>query len=138
MNVQVLDACFPQVSLGIFIGHFPDHLICFPVYVPCSHSVERYHIQGRFSWIGEELDIRVGINSGEVVAGVIGMKKFIYDLWGDAVNIASRLESHGVAGQIQVSRSTWELVQGSFEFSGPQTIELKGKGEVETWMVVAG
>src|SRR5206468_11595902 len=61
------------------------------------------------------LEIRIGINSGPVVAGVIGRKRFLYDLWGEAVNMASRMESHGTSGQIQVTRATYELLKDEFE-----------------------
>jgi adenylate cyclase len=82
---------------------------------------------------GESFQIRIGINSGAVVAGVIGIKKFIYDLWGDTVNIASRMESHGVPGRIHVSAATFELLEGSFLLEERGTISVKGKGEMQTY-----
>jgi adenylate cyclase len=83
------------------------------------------------------LTLRVGINSGPVVAGVIGRKRFLYDLWGDAVNTASRMESHGTSGRIQITRATKELLEDEFVCEPRGTIPVKGKGEVETWYLVA-
>lgn len=83
--------------------------------------------------IGIPMDLRIGVNSGPVVAGVIGATKFIYDLWGDTVNIASRMESHGMPGSIQVTRAVYEKLKDSYAFSSRGTIDVKGKGMIETW-----
>lgn len=82
------------------------------------------------------LELRIGINSGPVVAGVIGRKRFLYDLWGDAVNTASRMESQGTSGRIQITRATKELLEDEFVCESRGTISLKGKGETETWYLV--
>jgi class 3 adenylate cyclase len=84
---------------------------------------------------GLSLQMRIGLNAGPVVAGVIGTSKFIYDLWGDTVNIASRMESTGVPGEVQVTRSVYERLKDTFQLQGRGVIQVKGKGEIETWLL---
>ena len=84
-----------------------------------------------------KLSFRMGINSGPVIAGVIGRKKFAYDVWGDAVNTASRMESQGMPGMIQITEATYDLLKNDFlcELHGP--VNIKGKGQMETWLLVS-
>ena len=84
---------------------------------------------------GQHVRFRIGINSGPVVGGVIGTHKFQYDIWGDTVNTAARMESHGVPGRIHISSSTHELISEEFTFEPRGAIEVKGKGTMETWFV---
>jgi adenylate cyclase len=86
---------------------------------------------------GRRFELRIGISSGPVVAGIIGSKKFIYDLWGDTVNIASRMESLGQLGAIQVSASTYEHLKDKYLFERRGKIEVKGKGKMTTFFLTA-
>ena len=95
------------------------------VHITREHAME-HHV---------EMKLRVGINSGPVVAGVIGKSKYIYDLWGDTVNLASRMESGGMPDTIQVTRSVYEKLKDEFVFESRGSIEVKGKGSVEAWLL---
>ena len=79
------------------------------------------------------IEIRIGLNSGPLIAGVIGRRKYFYALWGDMVNTASRMESHGESGKIQITRETYELVKDDFECEYIGEIAVKGKGQMEAW-----
>ena len=78
------------------------------------------------------IQFRIGIHTGPVIAGVIGQRKFAYDLWGDTVN---RLESHGIPGEIQISAATYDRLKDSFVCEPRGLIEVKGKGQLETWIL---
>jgi len=84
---------------------------------------------------GQCVSFRIGVNSGSMIAGVIGRRKFVYDVWGDAVNIASRMESHGVGGAVQITQTTYELIKDEFVCEPRGTVNVKGKGEMEVWLV---
>ena len=85
---------------------------------------------------GRSLSVRIGLNSGSVVAGVIGRRKFVYDLWGDAVNTASRMESHGIPGRAQLTDTTRVALGEAFSVEERGVIEVKGKGPLRTWLLV--
>jgi len=89
-----------------------------------------------FSVNASQLEVRIGIGTGPIVAGVLGKKKFIYDLWGDTVNIASRITSEGVPGMIQCDTTTYRRLAASFDFHEPQTIYLKGKGNMTVYRLI--
>ncbi len=85
---------------------------------------------------GYELNLRIGFHTGPVVAGIIGLKKFSYDIWGEAVNLASRLESGGVPGKIQVSEQSYKILKDKYRFEERGEVELKGVGKVRTYFLV--
>ena len=86
---------------------------------------------------GQRVSFRIGINSGSMIAGVIGRRKFVYDVWGDAVNIASRMESHGLGNAVQITQTTYELIKNEFVCEPRGTVIVKGKGEMEVWLVMS-
>ena len=105
----------------------PDHAsACVALAIKIRETIREY----------ADLKVRIGINSGSVIAGIIGKKKFIYDLWGDTVNIASRMESHGVVDEIQVSEQTAELIKNDFVVKLRGEIEIKGRGSMPVYLVV--
>jgi adenylate cyclase len=87
-------------------------------------------------FLGHDLQLRIGINSGPVVAGIVGTHKFAYDLWGDVVNTASRMESHGLPGSIQISSATFDLIRDDFVCELRGTVEVKGLGDTETYFLL--
>jgi guanylate cyclase len=91
----------------------------------------------RHRFDGHAINLRIGINSGPVVAGVVGTHKFAYDLWGDVVNTASRMESEGVPGSIQVTLATYELIRDGFVCESRGVITVKGKGDMETYFLLS-
>jgi len=95
--------------------------------------VERYRTPD-----GRSLAVRIGLNSGPLVAGVIGKHKFVYDIWSDTVNTASRMESQGIAGRIQVSQATYALVKDDFVCEERGAIDVRGRGPMTTYFVLAG
>jgi guanylate cyclase len=129
-KIKTIGDCY-MVAAGVPTPR-PDHahaLSCMALdMLETMHSYDEVAHHG--------LELRIGINSGPVVAGVIGHKRFLYDLWGDAVNTASRMESHGTPGRIQITRATYELVGEDFECEARGTIAVKGKGAIEAWYLV--
>jgi class 3 adenylate cyclase len=100
-------------------------------------ALDMQKIIGQFRLQGNEpVQMRAGINTGAVEAGVIGTKKFTYDLWGDTVNTANRMESHGVAGKIQVTIATYERLKDKYIFEERGIIDVKGKGEMQTYFLM--
>ena len=97
----------------------------------------RDHIATNTFCNGQRVNFRIGINSGSMIAGVIGKRKFVYDVWGDAVNVASRMESHGLGGAVQITRATYDLIKDEFVCEPRGSVNVKGKGEMEVWLVIS-
>lgn len=108
----------------------PDHATAV-----ANMALDVLEVMKRYTWHAEPIQVRIGINTGPVVAGVIGRQKFIYDLWGDAVNVASRMESNSMPGVIQVTGATYEKLKEHFRFERRDPIYVKGKGEMETYLL---
>jgi adenylate cyclase len=129
-KIKTIGDCY-MVAAGVPSPR-PDHARALAVVA--LDMLEAVRSNGAVGDLG--LQLRVGINSGPVVAGVIGRKRFLYDLWGDAVNIASRMQSQGTPGCIQVTRATYELLKDEFICEPRGTVTVKGKGDMETWYVL--
>lgn len=109
----------------------PDHTLAITnMALDMINALERFNAEH-----GTALTVRVGIHTGPVVAGIIGTRKFIYDLWGDTVNVASRMEAHGIAGRIQVTPEVFTALQDHFTFEERGIIPLKGKLEMMTYLL---
>ena len=88
------------------------------------------------TFAGQKLELRVGISTGPVVAAVIGLQRFSYDVWGDTVNTASRMCSHGVSGVVQITEETYRLICDRYDCVPGGLIEVKGKGDMNVWHVL--
>ena len=121
----------------------PENCPAEPFQNAISHTVGLVRMAIRMVHITREhalehkvsMKLRVGVNSGPVVAGVIGKSKYIYDLWGDTVNLASRMESGGLPDTIQVTRPVYEKLKDQFVFEPRGEIEVKGVGKIATWLL---
>jgi class 3 adenylate cyclase/CheY-like chemotaxis protein len=107
----------------------PDHVEAVAeMAIAMQQQIAQFH-----TYSGEPFQLRIGINTGSVVAGVIGFQKFAYDLWSNTVNIASRMQSQGLAGSIQVTETTYQRLRNKYEFEERGEIEIKGIGELKTY-----
>jgi guanylate cyclase len=93
-------------------------------------------LRGVCSTLGLDMHLRIGLNTGPVVAGVIGRHRFIYDLWGDTVNLASRMESTSLPDRIQVTEAVFDRLRGMFEFEPRGEVDVKGKGRVRSYFLL--
>ena len=129
-KIKTIGDCY-MVAAGVPNPH-SDH-----AHILTSFAIDIRDYVSQHEFHGKRLTFRIGLNSGPVVAGVIGRKKFIYDLWGDAVNTASRMESHGAGGVIQITGATYELIKDDFVCEPRGVVNVKGKGEMNVWYVLA-
>ena len=122
-----------MVAAGVPVAR-PDH-----AHAICAMALDLRREVARLNadhdW---DLSFRIGINSGTAVAGIVGREKFHYDLWGDTVNVASRMESHGVPDRIQVTEAVYERLKDDFVFERRGHVEVKGKGSTLTYFLVGG
>ena len=128
-KIKTIGDCY-MVASGVPCPR-PDHAVAI---VNLALDMQAVVAERRFG--GRPLAFRIGINSGPVVAGVIGRKKFIYDLWGETVNLASRMESHGRSRCVQITRSTYDLIKDSFDCEALGLMDVKGAGPTEVWHVI--
>jgi adenylate cyclase len=98
-------------------------------------ALEMRDIISTHTFNGQRVSFRIGVNSGSMIAGVIGRRKFVYDVWGDAVNVANRMDSHGLRGAVQITQAIYELIKDEFVCKPRGTVDVKGKGEMEAWLV---
>jgi adenylate cyclase len=127
-KIKTIGDCY-MVAAGVPRRRL-DHAI---VITQLALDIQDYVSKHEFH--GHLLTFRIGINSGSLVAGVIGRKKFAYDLWGDTVNTASRMETHGSGGFIQITEDTYNLIKNDFNCESRGTVNVKGKGEISVWYV---
>lgn len=127
-KIKTIGDCY-MVASGVPVER-KDHAIAI---TNMALDIQKYMDNNNFK--GHKISFRIGINSGPIVAGVIGNVKFAYDMWGDTVNLASRMESHGKSGVIQITRPTYELIKDNFICESMGFINVKGKGELEIWHV---
>lgn len=127
-KIKTIGDCFMAVS-GL-PAHTPDHLErCINLGLAVLKAKDQFQVDG------EPIQFRIGIETGPVVAGIIGEKRFLYDLWGDAVNTASRMESNGLPNAIQTTDKVYQLMHDKYHFQERGLIEVKGKGLMRTWLL---
>jgi adenylate cyclase len=128
-KIKTIGDCY-MVAAGL-PDHRPDHVeAAARMALGMRDAVNRINEE-----TGYGLKLRIGLHTGPVIAGVIGKRKFIYDLWGDTVNTASRMESSGIEQEIQVTKEVYAQVVGKFAFTARGMIKVKGKGELETYLL---
>ena len=128
-KIKTIGDCY-MVAAGLPLA-VPDHTNrAAHMALDMNDAMERFNEESHY-----KLKVRIGIDSGAVVAGVIGKRKFLYDVWGDVVNTASRMESHGVAGRIQVTDATRKRLGETFNLEQRGIINVKGKGDMHTWFL---
>jgi adenylate cyclase len=127
-KIKTIGDCY-MVAAGVPRRRSDHAVVLTQLALDIRDFVSQHEFQGR------RLQFRIGINSGSVIAGVIGRRKFAYDLWGDAVNTASRMESHGSGGFIQITENTHSLIQTDFNCEARGKVNVKGKGEINVWYV---